>query len=101
MIADDRQTTLADYLTRWLEGQQLALKRRTYESYADACRLYWMPALGHVRLAQLREQHVLDAHKAMRKINTPAEAGDRSEMLRRLAAARATCALASGSAPRR
>ena len=87
---DDRQTTLAAYLARWLEGQQLARKRRTYESYADAVRLYWAPALGHVRLAQLREGHVLDAHKAMRKLNTPAEAGDRSEMLRRLAAARAT-----------
>ena len=49
-----------------------------------------MPALGHVRLAQLREQHVLDTHKAMRKLNTPTEADDKSEMLRRLAAARAT-----------
>ena len=88
--ADDRQTTLAAYLARWLEGQQLARKKRTYESYADACRLYWVPALGHVRLAQLREQHVLDTHKAMRKLNTAAEAGDKSEMLRRLAAARAT-----------
>ncbi len=88
--ADDRQTTLAEYLTRWLEGQQLARKRRTYESYAETCRLYWIPAIGHVRLAQLREQHVLDTHKAMRKLNTPAEQGDRSELLRRLAAARAT-----------
>lgn len=87
---DDRQTTLADYLARWLEKQELVRKRRTYESYADTCRLYWIPALGHVRLAQLREAHVLDAHKAMRKLNTPAEQGDRSEMLRRLAAARAT-----------
>ena len=92
VLADDRQTTLAAYLARWLEGQQLARKRRTYESYADAVRLYWAPALGHVRLAQLREQHVLDTHKAMRKLNTPAEAGDRSELLRRLAAARATVA---------
>jgi len=92
VLADDRQSTLAAYLARWLEGQQLARKRRTYESYADACRLYWVPALGHVRLAQLREQHVLDTHKAMRKLNTPAEAGDRSELLRRLAAARATVA---------
>lgn len=88
--ADDRQTTLAEYLTRWLDGQQLARKLRTYESYADAVRLYWIPALGHVRLTDLREQHVLDAHKAMRKLNRPAKAGDKSEMLRRLAAARAT-----------
>ncbi len=94
--ADDRRTTLADYLTRWLEGQQLARKRRTYESYAETCRLYWIPALGHVRLAQLREQHILDAHKAMRKLNTPGEAGDKSELLRRLAAARARVPHLSG-----
>ena len=37
----------------------------------------------------LREQHVLHAHKAMRKLNRQAETGDKSEMLRRLAAARA------------
>jgi integrase len=87
---DDRRTTLAVYLPRWLEGQQLARKQRTYESYEEACRLYWIPALGHVRLADLREQHVRDAHKAMRKLNRPAEDGGRSEMLRRLAATRAT-----------
>jgi len=86
----DRQTTLAVYLARWLEGQQLARKQRTYESYAEACRLYWGPALGHVRLADLREQDVHSAHRAMRLLNRPAEAGDHGEMLRRLAAARAT-----------
>jgi len=52
--------------------------------------LYWIRALGHARLADLREQHILDAHKAMRKLNRPAENGDKSELLRRLAAARAT-----------
>lgn len=88
--ADDRQTTLAEYITRWLEKQELARKRRTYVSYEESCRLYWVPALGHIRLAQLREQDILNAHKAMRKLNTPAEQGDRSEMLRRIAAARAT-----------
>jgi hypothetical protein len=73
--ADDRQTTLRVYLLRWSEGQQLARKQRTYESYAGACHLYWIPALGHVRLTALREQHVRDAHKAMRKLNRPAEMG--------------------------
>jgi hypothetical protein len=89
-LTDDRRTTLAVYLTRWLESQQLARKRRTYDSHAEVCRLYWIPALGHVQLAGLREQHVLDAHKAMRKLNRPTEDGDGTEMLRRLAGARAT-----------
>jgi hypothetical protein len=89
-LTDDRRTTLAVYLTRRLEKQQLARKRRTYDSYAEVCRLCRIPALGHVQLAGLREQHVLDAHRAMRKLNRPAELADRSEMLRRLASVRAT-----------
>ncbi len=87
--ATDRKTTLGEYLDRWLSWHETELKPRTLESYREAFRLYWKPALGHVRLADLREEHIHEAHKSMRKLNTPAENGDRSEMLRRLAAARA------------
>ncbi len=87
---DDRQTTLGQYLSGWLEGQQFARKHRTYESYEEACRLYWIPALGHVRLAAPASRHIRNVHKAMRKLNRPVEKGDKSEMLRRLAAVRAT-----------
>jgi Phage integrase, N-terminal SAM-like domain len=87
--ATDRATTLDQYLDRWVRDQT-ELKPRTRESYAEAISLYWRPALGHVRLTDLRREHIKDAQAAMRKLNTPAEAADRSELLRRLAAARAT-----------
>jgi len=87
---DDRRTTLADWLDRWLSWREPELKPRTLESYREAFILYWKPALGHLRLADLREHHIRDVHAAMRKLNTPGEDGDRSELLRRLAAARAT-----------
>jgi integrase len=87
--ATDRRTTLAEYLDRWLSWQT-GLKPRTREAYREAFELYWKPALGHVRLADLRKEHIKNTHAAMAKLNTAAEAGDRSELLRRLAQARAT-----------
>lgn len=86
----DRQMTLGAYLDRWMSWRENELKPRTLESYREAFDLYWRPALGHVRLADLRETHIRAVHPAMRKLNTPAEDGDRGELLRRLAAARAT-----------
>ncbi|HUY52659.1 MAG TPA: site-specific integrase [Streptosporangiaceae bacterium] len=86
----DRNTRLGEYLDRWLGWREPELKPRTLESYREAFELYWKPALGHVRLADLCESHIRDVHAAMRKINTPAEAGDKSELLRRLLAVRAT-----------
>ncbi len=54
-----------------------------------------------MRLADLRENHIRDTHAAMRKINTPAEEDDHSELLRRLAAARATVKHLPGKRVRR
>jgi integrase len=86
----DRNTRFGEYLDRWLTWREPELKPRTLESYREAFGLYWKPALGHVRLADLREGHIRDVHAAMRKLNTSAEDRDKSELLRRLAAARAT-----------
>jgi integrase len=88
--ASDRNTKLSEYLDRWLTWREAEVKPSTLESYREAFSLYWKPALGHLRLADLRESHVRDVHAAMRKLNTPAEAEDHSEMLRRLAGARGT-----------
>jgi integrase len=88
--AADRNTRLSEYLDRWLGWRETEVKPSTLESYAEAFALYWKPALGHLRLADIRDSHVRDVHAAMRKLNTLAEAGDLSEMLRRLAAARGT-----------
>jgi integrase len=86
----DRSTKLGEYLDRWLTWREAEVKPSTLESYREAFDLYWKPALGHLRLADIRDSHVRDVHAAMRKLNTPTEAEDRSEMLRRLAAARGT-----------
>jgi integrase len=88
--ADDRNTKTADYLKRWLGWHESEVKPRTLDSYKEAFALYWIPALGHIRLGDLRESHVRDTHAAMRRLNTPAEAEDRSDLTRRLAEARAT-----------
>jgi integrase len=88
--ASDRNMRLGQYLDRWLAWREAEVKPSTLESYREAFTLYWRPALGHMRLADLRDSHIRDTRAAMRKLNTPGEAGDRSEMLRRLAAARGT-----------
>ncbi|MGP8000166.1 MAG: tyrosine-type recombinase/integrase [Streptosporangiaceae bacterium] len=89
-FTSDRNTKLGEYLDRWLTWREPELKPRTLESYREAFNLYWKPALGHIRLVDLRESHVRDVHAAMRKLNTGGEEGDRSELLRRLVKARAT-----------
>jgi integrase len=86
----DRTTKLGEYLDRWLTWRETEVKPSTLESYREAFALYWRPALGHLRLADIRESHIRDVHSAMRRLNTPAEAGDPSETLRRIAAVRGT-----------
>ena len=61
----------------------------TLASYREAAELYLRPALGHLRLTDLRDHHFRDLAAAMRKINRPEADADRSDLLRRLLAARA------------
>ena len=58
----------ADYLRRWVEWKASDLKPSTLSSYREAIDLYFVPALGHVKLGDLREQHVRELITAMRKI---------------------------------
>jgi integrase len=90
MHAGDRKLTVGAYLAGWLEDKRPELKPRTWSSYEEAVRLYFGPGLGHLKLADLRDHHVRGLYAAMRKINRPEADGDRSEMLRRLLAARLT-----------
>ena len=52
--------------------------------------LYLRPALGHIRLADLRGDHFRDLAAAMRLINRPEADDDQTDLLRRLLGARAT-----------
>ncbi len=46
--------TLGDYAGRWLEGRARRVRRVTAESYAQQLRLYVLPLLGHLPVAEIR-----------------------------------------------
>lgn len=56
-IGDGRQT-VEQYLAGWLESVRPSLRRSTYAHYEARVRLYIVPVVGKVRLAQLTAQHV-------------------------------------------
>ncbi|MCC3652738.1 site-specific integrase [Streptomyces sp. S07_1.15] len=92
---DDRKTTLGEYLERryaWRksEAETGGLKATTLASEREAIDLYLVPGIGHVKLLDLSDQHIRDLYAAMRKLNRPDEAEQRSELLRRLQQVRAT-----------
>lgn len=85
----DRSITLGTFLPAWMEAKT-NLSDGTRESYEEAIRLYFIPALGHVRMVDLRDRHIVDLVREMAKLNTPAAtAGKPSEMMRRLLEVRA------------
>jgi integrase len=87
--AFDRSVLVRDYLTGYAESK-IDVKPRTRETIQENLRLYWIPALGHHRLVDLRDHHVSGVIREMMKINVPLPEGERpSETLRRLLEARA------------
>ena len=91
--APDRKQRVAAYLDAYLAGKR-NLKPRTMETDSDAFRLYWKPALGHMRLVDVRDHHVSDAITAMELVNRPQPQAEKlpqavAEMLLRMTAARA------------
>jgi integrase len=89
---DTRRTKYAEHLERRLQQWELEgdIKPSTLESYREAINLYLIPAWGHMRVVDLRDTHFRDLAAAMRVINKPEADTDRSDLLRRLLAARAT-----------
>jgi integrase len=85
----DRSLKVGPYLDAWVAGK-VNLKPSSLATAREAVQLYWKPALGHLRLVDLRDHHVAEAVREMGKINQPApDDGKPSEMLRRMLAARA------------
>ena len=85
----DRSLLTGAYLDAYLKGK-LNLKPRTLATNREIIDLYWKPALGHLRLVDLRDHHVAEAVREMMNINRPMPDGERpSEMLRRMLDARA------------
>jgi integrase len=87
--APDRSLKVGAYLTAYAAGK-VDVKPRSQEAIREAVDLYWRPALGHLRLVELRDHHVAEAVREMMKINRPLPDGEKqSETLRRLLAVRA------------
>lgn len=85
----DRSLLVGAYLTAYADGK-IDVKPRTQAAIRESMRLYWIPALGHLRLVDLRDHHIADAVRELMLINRPLPASERpSEMRRRLMAARA------------
>ena len=91
--APDRSVRVAAYLDGYLAGK-VNLKARTLATDREAFELYWKPALGHMRLVDVRARHVAEAVGEMMRIGQVS--GRRPEILRRMLAAR----YQSGSPPR-
>jgi integrase len=89
---DTRRTKYGEHLERRLQQWELEgdIKPSTLESYREAITLYLVPAWGHARVVDLRPDNFRDLAVAMRLINRPEADTDRSDLLRRLLAARAT-----------
>ena len=85
----DRSQLTGTYLESYIAGK-INLKPRTWATDKEIIDLYWKPALGHLRLVDIRDYHVAEAIREMMKINQPLPEGERpSETLRRMLEARA------------
>src|SRR4051794_3975636 len=59
LLPPAEKVTLAQHIGRWLADEvKHTRKPRTFNSYSDCSRLYILPTLGTVKLAQLQPAHV-------------------------------------------
>ncbi len=66
---DPTRETVAEFLERWLRDYALAaVGRRTYERYEEIVRLHVVPALGRLRLTDVRPAHILTAEREWREL---------------------------------
>ncbi len=85
----DRSLLTSTYLTGYAAGK-IDVKPSTRAAIVEAIELYWKPAIGHLRLVDVRDHHIAEAIREMGTINRPLPEGERpSEMLRRMLAVRA------------
>jgi len=68
---DNRETT-GEWLTEWLRGKR-AIRATTARSYETHVRLYLLPALGHLRLKELRAAHIAAMYRGIEDGNAGRE----------------------------
>ncbi len=87
--APDKSLNAGQYLDDYAAGK-LDVKKSSRQAIAEAVRLYWRPAIGHLRLVDVRDHHISEAIRAMQQINVALPAGEEpGDTLVRLLAARA------------
>ncbi|MDT3442697.1 tyrosine-type recombinase/integrase [Pseudofrankia sp. BMG5.37] len=80
---DNRDLTFGRYLDRWI-ANKADLKASTRRGYEKHIRLYLKPGLGHIRLAELRDDHFDELYRAIRQIGRPLKGQRPSFLLLRL-----------------
>jgi integrase len=66
VLLDSHNPQLADYLPWWLEKVVAdTVKQTTWDGYAQMASRYLAPILGHVKLKELDQDHVLDLNSEM------------------------------------
>jgi integrase len=91
----DRKMTVATWLDKRLGWRESAaetnegLKASTLAAEREAITLYLKPGIGHIKLVDLRDEHIRDLYATMRKLNRPGkDVAPPSELMRRLLAVR-------------
>ncbi|GLX96746.1 hypothetical protein Hesp01_46960 [Herbidospora sp. NBRC 101105] len=70
--ADDRNLQVGYYLIHCIADRETVeddLAKSLVESYRKAIELYFKPGLGHLRLVDLRDEHIRELYAAMRKLH--------------------------------
>jgi integrase len=86
----DRRMTFGQHLDRRLRWWESEGELRSLDSYRETAELYLRPAFGHLKVIEMGADLGRDLAVALRKINRPEAADDRTDLMRRLLAARAT-----------
>ncbi len=55
---DSSKITFGEYAETWLQDNEVAMKRNTWESYAGMARSHIIPALGHILLSNMAPLHI-------------------------------------------
>jgi integrase len=85
----DKSLRAGQYLTDYAAGK-LDVKQSSRDAITEAIRLYWRPALGHLRLIDVRDHHISEAVRVMLQINRPLPEGEKlPDVLLHMLAARA------------
>ena len=80
---EGKEQTFGEYLDWWI-ASKTSLKPSTRRGYESHIRLYLKPGLGHLRLAELRDDHFDELYKAMRLIGRDLKGQRPSFLLARL-----------------